>query len=116
MRVTLALHTSDLARIASSTKNTSQTATSPETSVSSGAPRAKRGTRSSSDDESEEGGRTKHVATNNTSGRVEAVVPFGSGKPKLFADGVGINLSEAVSANRAPALSSSRGRSSTVKE
>ena len=31
-----------------------------------------------------------------------AVVPFGFGEPKLFADGVGVELGEAVSANSTP--------------
>jgi len=110
MRVTLALHTSNLARNTRSSKSPTYIDASPETCVSSSALRA-----NTSEDESEEGDRTKRVASNKSGGSVEAVVRFGSGKPKLFADSVGFNLSEAVSANSAPALVSSRGRK-TVKE
>merc|ERR1719403_159954 len=64
------------------------------------------GTRQASSTISEEdcvgrGHRTKLVATNRTSKR-DAPEPFGFGEPKLFADGVGVKLGEAVSANSAP--------------
>jgi len=55
------------------------------------------------------GHRTKPVALNRTS-KWLAIVPFGFGEPKLFADCVGVNLGEAVSANSTPYSSSTRCR------
>jgi len=109
VRVSLALHTSDLARRASEPCASSSTeiTTSLELHTGSDAQRAI----GSSGAKSEEncvgsGHRTKLVATNKTRTSWETVVFSGSSKPKLFADGVGVEPSEAVSANSTPLSSS----------
>jgi len=115
----VALHTSDLASRARGRRHEytggwvysqepSTVLDTAETTISRGAPQAssRKGTK---EGEVGRGHRTKPVALNRTSS-CEAVVPFGFGEPKLFADSVGVELGEAVSANSAP-LSSCCGSS-----
>jgi len=125
MRVVLALHTSDARRaIGSSSISSSHTSATQEIYTVGDALRASwwcGKDRRNSANEKCVGSRhrTKRIANNSTSVPCEAVVRFGSGKPKLFADGVGVNLGEAVSANSTPAQSSGKREADTwgrVKE
>jgi len=117
MRLLLALHTSDLARIAISTNGSARTRAvrgTQEIYTNSGALRARswycrKNCRTSAHAHYVGSGhRTKRVANNNTSSMGEPVVRFGSRKSKLSADGVGVKPSKAVSANSAP-LTRGRG-------